>query len=66
MLRKTIPNVCVIRSYAKDLKFGADARKSMLAGIDLLTNAVAVTMGPKASLRINSVDPPISGPKCRH
>lgn len=35
------------RGYAKDLKFGADGRKAMLAGIDLLADAVAVTMGPK-------------------
>uniref|UniRef100_A0A914QIQ9 Heat shock protein 60 n=1 Tax=Panagrolaimus davidi TaxID=227884 RepID=A0A914QIQ9_9BILA len=35
------------RGYAKDLKFGADGRKAMLAGIDLLAYAVAVTMGPK-------------------
>lgn len=47
MLRKSLPNVSVVRSYAKDLKFGAEGRKSMLAGIDLLANAVAVTMGPK-------------------
>jgi chaperonin GroEL len=47
MLRKSAPNVYVARSYAKDLKFGADGRKAMLSGIDLLANAVAVTMGPK-------------------
>jgi len=47
MLRKSIPNVSVVRSYAKDLKFGAEGRKCMLAGIDLLADAVAVTMGPK-------------------
>uniref|UniRef100_A0A8C5YLE7 Nanos-type domain-containing protein n=1 Tax=Marmota marmota marmota TaxID=9994 RepID=A0A8C5YLE7_MARMA len=33
------------RAYAKDVKFGADARALMLQGVDLL--AVAVTMGPK-------------------
>jgi len=32
---------------AKDLKFGAEARAQMLAGVDMLTNAVAITMGPK-------------------
>ena len=37
------------RSYAKDVKFGADARALMLQGVDLLTDAVAVTMGPKVS-----------------
>ena len=35
------------RSYAKDVKFGADARALMLQGVDLLADAVAVTMGPK-------------------
>lgn len=35
------------RSYAKDIKFGADVRAQMLAGVDILADAVAVTMGPK-------------------
>uniref|UniRef100_A0A9J8BGK9 60 kDa heat shock protein, mitochondrial n=1 Tax=Cyprinus carpio carpio TaxID=630221 RepID=A0A9J8BGK9_CYPCA len=35
------------RAYAKDIKFGADARALMLQGVDLLADAVAVTMGPK-------------------
>lgn len=37
------------RAYAKDVKFGADARALMLQGVDLLADAVAVTMGPKVS-----------------
>lgn len=37
------------RSYAKDMKFGAEARVSMLQGVDKLADAVAVTMGPKVS-----------------
>src|SRR5271170_1217462 len=32
---------------AKDVKFGADAREKMLRGIDILANAVKVTLGPK-------------------
>ena len=32
---------------AKDVKFGADARERMLRGVDLLANAVKVTLGPK-------------------
>ena len=32
---------------AKDVKFGADARSRMLAGVDTLANAVKVTLGPK-------------------
>lgn len=38
------------RSYAKDLKFGADARIAMLSGVDKLADAVATTLGPKVSL----------------
>src|SRR5437867_1387905 len=32
---------------AKDVKFGGDARERMLRGIDILANAVKVTLGPK-------------------
>lgn len=32
---------------AKDIKFGADARASLQAGVDKLANAVKVTLGPK-------------------
>ena len=32
---------------AKDVKFGVDARDRMLHGIDILANAVRVTLGPK-------------------
>lgn len=32
---------------AKELKFGGDARHLMLQGVNLLTDAVAVTLGPK-------------------
>lgn len=39
------------RAYAKDVKFGADARALMLQGVDLLADAVAVTMGPKVFVR---------------
>ena len=35
------------RSLAKEIKFGADARVLMLQGVDILADAVAVTMGPK-------------------
>lgn len=37
------------RAYAKDVKFGADARALMLQGVDLLADTVAVTMGPKVA-----------------
>ncbi|WP_274649118.1 chaperonin GroEL [Paenibacillus humicola] len=32
---------------AKDIKFGEDARRAMLRGVDALANAVKVTLGPK-------------------
>ncbi len=32
---------------AKDVKFGIDARERMLKGVDILANAVKVTLGPK-------------------
>jgi chaperonin GroEL len=32
---------------AKEVKFSTDARDSMLAGVDILANAVKVTLGPK-------------------
>ncbi|WP_163651981.1 chaperonin GroEL [Listeria sp. PSOL-1] len=32
---------------AKDIKFGEEARRSMLNGVDQLANAVKVTLGPK-------------------
>src|SRR6187401_2740463 len=32
---------------AKDVRFAADAREKMLRGVDILANAVKVTLGPK-------------------
>src|ERR1700682_3580531 len=32
---------------AKEVKFGVEARDRMLRGIDILSNAVRVTLGPK-------------------
>ena len=32
---------------AKDIKFSADARSSMVSGVDILANTVKVTLGPK-------------------
>src|ERR1700759_4785505 len=32
---------------AKDVKFGSDAREKMLPGVDILADAVQVTLGPK-------------------
>lgn len=36
-----------VRQYAKDVKFGPEVRALMLQGVDILADAVAVTMGPK-------------------
>jgi chaperonin GroEL len=32
---------------AKDVRFSSDAREKMLRGVDILANAVKVTLGPK-------------------
>lgn len=37
------------RSYAKDVRFGPEVRALMLQGVDILADAVAVTMGPKVN-----------------
>lgn len=38
------------RFMAKDVRFGADVRAEMLKGVDVLADAVSVTMGPKVIL----------------
>lgn len=38
------------RGYAKEIKFGDDGRSKMLQGVDILANAVAVTLGPKVCI----------------
>jgi len=48
LARNNVPKY-LTRSYAKDIKFGSDVRKLMLEGVDILADAVAVTMGPKVS-----------------
>lgn len=50
--RATRPSqLCALvrRGYAKEVRFGADARVAMLQGVDILADAVAVTMGPKVN-----------------
>jgi len=32
---------------AKDVRFGSDARARMLRGVDILADAVKITLGPK-------------------
>jgi len=41
------PGITHRRTYAKDVRFGSDVRQQMLQGVDILADAVAVTMGPK-------------------
>ncbi len=36
-----------VRSFAKDVRFGVDARESVLRGVNKLADAVQVTLGPK-------------------
>ena len=44
------------RFMAKDVRFGADVRKDMLKGVDVLADAVSVTMGPKVSYILFLID----------
>ncbi|XP_018564774.1 60 kDa heat shock protein, mitochondrial-like, partial [Anoplophora glabripennis] len=46
-LRKVHQIGQVERWYAKDVRFGPEVRALMLQGVDILADAVAVTMGPK-------------------
>lgn len=56
VLRSVAARQLVARSYAKDVRFGAEVRALMLQGVDVLADAVAVTMGPKVSLSIMYFD----------
>jgi hypothetical protein len=47
ILRTTCSRQLAMRTYAKDVKFGPEVRALMLQGVDILADAVAVTMGPK-------------------
>merc|ERR1712004_201620 len=42
-----IASACQRRFMAKDVRFGAEVRSEMLKGVDILADAVCVTMGPK-------------------
>merc|ERR1712020_695048 len=46
-LVKPSSNFVQRRFMAKDVRFGADVRSEMLKGVDILADAVSVTMGPK-------------------
>lgn len=47
LLRTTATRQLAVRLYAKDVRFGPEVRALMLQGVDVLADAVAVTMGPK-------------------
>ena len=49
---------------AKQLKFGSDARQSLLKGINILANAVVTTLGPKG--RNVAIDRKWGGPSVIH
>lgn len=49
-LRKANQLATVQRWYAKDVRFGPEVRALMLQGVDVLADAVAVTMGPKVRI----------------
>ena len=46
-LSRSVGQALTRRHMAKDVRFGADVRKEMLKGVDILADAVSVTMGPK-------------------
>jgi len=52
LARNNVPQYFA-RNYAKDIRFGPEVRKLMLEGVDILADAVAVTMGPKVSKLLN-------------
>lgn len=65
VLRTAAARQLAVRNYAKDVRFGAEVRALMLQGVDVLADAVAVTMGPKVSdfIPYQSLLPTFSIPK---
>ena len=49
------------RGAAKDVRFGAECRAAVMAGVDRLADAVQVTLGPKGRQVI--IEQPFGGPK---
>ena len=46
------PSVVPARCYAKEVRFGTEGQQAMLQGVNKLADAVAVTLGPKVSVRV--------------
>nr|AAK77276.1 GH05807p [Drosophila melanogaster] len=66
MFRSCVPKAitssrCFARMYSKDVRFGSGVRAMMIRGVDILADAVAVTMGPKGRSVI--VERPWTSPK---
>lgn len=56
-----LARIGAVRSMSKDIKFGVDGRAAMLKGVDLLADAVQVTLGPKGRNVI--IQQPYGAPK---
>lgn len=56
-----ITSQLAVRGYAKDIKMGPEVRAMMLQGVDVLADAVAITMGPKGRNVI--IEQPWGSPK---
>ena len=52
-LARPTTNLMQRRFMAKDVRFGAEVRAEMLKGVDVLADAVSVTMGPKVTIGMN-------------
>ena len=52
-LTRPTTNLMQRRFMAKDVRFGAEVRAEMLKGVDVLADAVSVTMGPKVTIGMN-------------
>lgn len=51
----------LVKNAHKEVKFNNDGRAAMLNGVNLLANAVSVTLGPKGRNVI--IEQPFGGPK---
>ncbi|XP_017105506.2 heat shock protein 60A [Drosophila bipectinata] len=47
MRRFGLKSCALVRTYAKDIRFGSEARNLLLQGVNVMANAVATTLGPK-------------------
>ena len=61
VVRRTGPKVAkavLARGAHKEIKFSNEGRAAMLAGVDVLANAVSVTLGPKGELVLTEANCP--------